>query len=235
MVRSSTVVVKVMAWLSLAFVLLASAARADVISNFNVDDEGWTAFQNAGAPVQYFASGGNPGGYIGVTDYTDEWAYLQAPSKFLVPAQYNGSLSFDLQFLNDQPAQFPTIYSVRVGLQGAGLTLINEGALPATTWLNYSFALDELAGWRKFSSLSQNYSAANPIPTQAEMQAVLANLTRVAIATDYTDTFLNATPSGLEVTYIDNVRLTTVPEPSVLAFFALAGGAFLARRLRSLK
>ena len=201
----------------------SSAARADIVSDFSINDEGWTAFQNVGAPVQYFAAGGNPGGYISVRDYTADWAYLEAPAKFLVPAAYGGSLSFDLKIFNSHPAQFPNIYSVRAGLQGAGLTLINEGTLPTTSWANYSFTLDELSGWRKFSDLSQNYSASAPIVTQVEMQSVLANLSRVVIATDYSNADLADTPNIFDDTHIDNVRLTTpIPEPSTLGLFALA-------------
>ena len=64
-------------------------------------------FQNAGPQFGWIAAGGNPGGHIGATDQTSDWAYVQAPSKFLVPAQYGGTLSFDLKVESlDNPRDF---------------------------------------------------------------------------------------------------------------------------------
>jgi hypothetical protein len=211
---------------ALPILFTTSAATAGVVSTFDVDAEGWTTFQNGGASVQYFPSGGNPGGYIGATDNTSDWAYLQAPSKFLVPAGYNGTLSFDLRIFNSDPAGFPNVYSVRVGLQGAGLTLINESVFPTTDWLNYSFNLNETSGWRIFSDLSQNYSAAAPAPTQSQMQAVLQNITLLVIATDYSNGDL-ADNSAIDTTNLDNVQLSTAaqtPLPAALPLFATGLG-----------
>lgn len=225
--------------LLLAVAIFASspAAFADVISTFDSDKDGWTLFQNDGAPFDWISTGGNPGGYIGATDKTNDWAYVQAPSKFLAPAAYGGTLSFDLKVDNlNQPAGFPGIFAVRVGLQGAGFTLINEGALPTTTWTNYSFTLDELSahGWRKFSNFSQNYSFGAPLATQAEMQSVLAGLTRLVIATDYTLASIDSNVPQVDRTYIDNVRLSTaeVPEPTSLALLSLGFGSLGVLRLR---
>ena len=203
----------------LSVLLATSSAEAGVIiSTFDTDDDGWTLFQNGGAPFGWIAAGGNPDGHIGATDKTNDWAYVQAPSKFLGPAQYDGTFSFDLRLDNlEQPLFFPGIFNVRVGLQGAGLTLINEGALPTTAWQNYSFTLDALpaSGWRKFSDLSQNYSAGAPLAEIAEMQAVLDSLTRVVIATDYTYASIDSNVPQIDRTYIDNVRLTTVEAEAV--------------------
>jgi hypothetical protein len=150
---------------------------------------------------------------------------VQAPSKFLTPAEYDGTFSFDLRHDNlQQPAGFPGIFNVRVGLQGAGLTLINEGPLPTLAWVNYSFDLNEssAAGWRKFSNLSQNYSALAPQATEAEMRSVLDGLTRIVIATDYTLASTDSNVPQIDRTYIDNVRLSTIPEPATLFLVALA-------------
>jgi len=204
---------------------MGTCAKADVTSTFDIDKDGWTLFQNSGPNFDWIAVGGNPTGHIGATDNTADWAYVQAPSKFLAPARYDGTFSFDLRLDNlNQPAGFPGIFNVRVGLQGAGLTLINEGALPTTSWTNYSFTLNETsaAGWRKFSNLSQNYSPAAPQATQAEMQSVLAGLTRIAIATDYTLASTDSNVPEVDRTYIDNVRLSTIPEPATLLLVSVA-------------
>ena len=200
-------------------------ARADVTSTFDTDKDGWTVFQNTAVNFDWIAVGGNPAGHIGATDNTADWAYVQAPSKFLTPAEYDGTFSFDLRADNlNQPAGFPGIFNVRVGLQGAGFTLINEGPLPTTSWTNYSFNLNETsaAGWRKFSNLSQNYSPLAPQATQAEMQSVLDGLTRIVIATDYTLASTDSNVPEVDRTYIDNVRLSTVPEPATLLLVSVA-------------
>lgn len=211
--------------------ILSTATNADVISTFDTDLDGWTLFQNSGPNFDWISTGGNPGGHLGATDNTSDWAYVKAPAKFVTPALYDGTFSFDLRHDNlQQPAGFPGIFNVRVGIQGAGLTLINEGGLPTLDWTNYSFTLNEssAAGWRKFSNLSQNYNLAAPPATQAEMQSVLAGLTTIVIATDYTLASTDSNVPQVDRTYIDNVRLTTVPEPSSMALAVLAGLAGLA-------
>ncbi len=224
--------------MALAFVvswqLLSPRADADIISTFDTNLEGWTLFQNSGPNFNWVANGGNPGGHLGVTDNTSDWAYVQAPTTFLTPARYNGTFSFDLKHDNlQEPPGFPGIFNVRVAMQGAGLTLINEGALPTLNWANYSFQLNESAGagWRKFSNLSQNYSASAPLATLAEMQSVLGGLSRLLIATDYTLASTDSNVTQIDRTYIDNVRLTTIPEPSIglLGSVVVLCGALLRR------
>ncbi len=211
-------------------------ANGDVISTFDTDKEGWTQFQNSGPNFDWVAGGGNPAGHLGATDNTSDWAYVQAPSAFLTPARYNGTFSFDLKHDNlQQPPGFPGIFNVRVGMQGGGLTLINEAGLPTLNWKNYSFQLNEsaAAGWRKFSNLSQNYNSAAPLATLAEMQLVLAGLSRLVIATDYTLASTDSNVPQIDRSYIDNVRLTTVPEPSFgLLGCGIALGGILLRRRR---
>lgn len=223
--------------LALLTVGLTACAFGDVTSTFDTDKDGWTLFQNAGPSFDWISSGGNPGGHIGATDNTSDWAYVSAPSKFVTAAQYNQTFSFDLRHDNlQQPVGFPGIFNVRVGLQGAGFTLINEGALPTLNWANYSFLLNEssAAGWRKFSNLSQNYSSGAPLASQAEMLAVLAGLSRIVISTDYTLASTDSNVPQIDRTYIDNVLLTTTetPEPATLAMlgFGLAVCGMMPRR-----
>lgn len=213
--------------IALAVVMAGTAAQAAVISTFDTDADGWTPFQNAGSSVVYSATGGNPDGHISIDDVSADWAYLQAPSKFLAPAAYGGALSFDLRHFNGSPTAFPTLYKVRVGLEGAGFSLIAEATVPTTAWTSYLFELTEVAGWRLFSNLSQNYSSGAPAPTAAQMQDILANLTRLVIATDYSDACI-ACSGAIDRTYIDNVSIDTavppVPLPAALPMLVAGTG-----------
>ncbi|MEQ1904216.1 MAG: PEP-CTERM sorting domain-containing protein [Pirellulaceae bacterium] len=216
--------------------VLPLQAHADVVSTFDANLEGWTQFQNSGPNFSWIASGGSPAGHLGVTDNTNDWAYVQAPSSYLTPARYNGTFSFDLKHDNlQEPPGYPGIFNVRVGMQMAGLTLINEGALPTLSWARYSFLLNESAGagWRKFSNLSQNYTTAAPLATLAEMQSVLGGMSRLVIATDSTWASTASNSTQIDRTYIDNVRLTTVPEPSGLTLLGIGSVLCLASRRRS--
>lgn len=196
----------------LGCVLGFSSASFGADSTFDSDNEGWVSFQNGGAVVVHVTTGGNPGGYISSVDISDDWGYVLAPITFNAPALYGGELTFDLRAFTSEPVSWPIIYDVRVGLVGDGLTLINESTTPTGQWTGYSFALDENSGWRKFSSLDQNYTTGAPVPTQAEIQGVLANLTGVYIAADYTN---GTTDEGVtETTEIDNVRI--VAESSLI-------------------
>jgi hypothetical protein len=196
----------------LGCVLGFSSTSFGADSTFDSDNEGWVSFQNGGAVVVHVATGGNPGGFISSVDISDDWGYVLAPITFNAPALYGGELTFDLRAFTSEPVSWPIIFDVRVGLVGDGLTLINESTTPTGQWTGFSFALDENSGWRKFSSLDQNYTTGAPVPTQAEIQGVLANLTGVYIAADYTN---GTTDEGVtETTEIDNVRI--VAESSLI-------------------
>jgi hypothetical protein len=209
----------------------AFTARADIVSTFDTDNEGRVSFQNGGTAIQFNATGGNLGGYISVQDRTIGWVYLQAPSNFLVPAQYNGTFSFDLEVYSGNPAIFPDKHNVKGALVGNRLTLIDELTLPATSWTRYSFPLNETSGWGIFSNLSQNYNSSVHTPTKDQLQGVLANLKSVYLAADYSNNWYNDStyPGIVDQTSVDNVRLTTaVAEPVtmlllVLGLIVLAG------------
>ena len=65
---------------------------AGIVSNFSVNDEGWTngdfrSITPVPTAVTYLSTGGNPGGHIQVADNYD-WNAFLAPAKFLGASGY---------------------------------------------------------------------------------------------------------------------------------------------------
>ncbi|MGH7453962.1 MAG: laminin B domain-containing protein, partial [bacterium] len=170
----------------------------DITSQFDTDDEDWRAVNNNMSIPTYFATGGNPGGYISITDNRSGIAwYWQAPAKFLgdVSSAYGGSLSFDLK----QSLTINQFDGIDIILEGGGLTLVfNTPRNPGTAWTSYSVSLIETAGWTKTT-------LTGPPPTQAEMLSVLSSLTKLQIRGEY-----SSSTSG-DRTDLDNVVLAYNP------------------------
>lgn len=118
-------------------------------STFDTDDEGWTAIGDPISPIpEYFPAGGNPGGYITVTDAVTgiPW-FWQAPPKFLgdISAVYGQLLTFDLK-QSATDSQFA--YNQDVILSGDGITRFFDTPYnPDMTWTSYAVPLNETAGW----------------------------------------------------------------------------------------
>ncbi|MGH7598664.1 MAG: laminin B domain-containing protein [bacterium] len=172
-------------------------AQGSITSFFDSNAEGWIAVNNNTSIPTYFATGGNPGGYISITDNRAGIAwYWQAPAKFLgdVSCAYSGSLSFDLK----QSLTINQTNGIDIVLVGGGLTLVfNTLNNPGTAWTSYSVSLIETAGWTKTT-------LTGPPPTQAEMLSVLSSLTKLQIRGEY-----SSSTSG-DRTDLDNVVLTMV-------------------------
>jgi len=206
---------------------MSLAAHAQTVSSdFETGLDGWTSFQNGSFAPVWISPSGSDDGYAQLTDSTTGWGYFRAPAAFTAQAaQLGGTFSFDLrhEFQGD-----PVAYKVRVAIIGGGLNLINESVLPTTSWVNYSFPLDASSGWRVFANISQNYSNAAPLATQAQMELALGGISDLFIAADYTPSYA---PSDLDRTSIDNVILTVVPAPGAASLLAL-GGLVATRRRR---
>ncbi|MGI9160971.1 MAG: laminin B domain-containing protein [Saprospiraceae bacterium] len=150
-------------------------------STFDADNEGWRTTGDPSTEIPGWVSmGGNPGGYIRGTDAAvgGIW-YFRAPLKFTGNKceAYGRYLRWD-QTINGVPNQQPG-GSPDLLLFGAGLTLAYDNPVtPGTTWTHYDVLLREDAGWRL-----NDYNG--PIPTQAQFQAVLANLTGLQIRGEY--------------------------------------------------
>lgn len=214
----------------LALGLVVAAPARATVSTFDSDTEGWVtrtlsfpaAVTTPGSspPVvgthtpAHNASGGNPGGFLSLADPDTNASYWYAPSQYLgdQSAAYGGTLSFDLR----QDTASLQFSQEDVILVGGGLVLALDTPLnPGTTFTPYVLSLTEVGGWRR-DSLN------GPVPTQAEMQTVLGNLTDLYIRGEYS--------TSLDTFAIDNVAI--VPEPATSALLAVVGVALATRRRR---
>ncbi len=204
---------------------MSSAQAVPVFDTFDSGTSGWISEDNGTNNVTWSATGGTPDGHIRLLDKTSGWGYFEAPAKYLVPLEYGGLFTFNLRVANnaDDPEgtpYYPNIYNVRTALQGNGFTLINELSPPPSTdaWTTYNFTLDEgeFNGWRVFSDLAQNYHLGATQATEAQFKGVIANLTGLFIAGDYSDGFTDLDPSVIDETWLDGVQVeaAAVPEPS---------------------
>jgi Laminin B (Domain IV)/PEP-CTERM motif len=203
----------------------AAAAQADIVSMFNSDTQGWTVVGDEVGPVTWVSSGGNPGGYVSVTDsVVGGVMYFVAPDPYFGDhsGAYGTALTFDLiQRYPDSPNQFDDDAGDIV-LQGSGLTLAYDLANNPVngTWTPYSVSLT--AGSWRLGSLT------GPIATQSQMQLVLSDLTALQIRAEY--------QTGPDTDGLDSVVLNAagapVPEPSTWAMMILgfAGVSFMAYR-----
>jgi len=215
------------------------ASAGVVVSNFNSTAESWTlGDSDPSSSLTYFATGGNPGGYILFTDAAQgNNDVFSAPAKFLGndSSFMGGTMSFDLA--HNEPADDITI-SPLVIFGGTGDTLSLIIAAPATssnpyTWTSYNIGLNSSAGF-VFDGGTNSGSGFNlsggTAATPGDISVVLGNVTAIYVPADM--------HNGTEVTGLDNFALASVPEPStwgVLAGGAVALLAFCRRRFSNSK
>jgi Laminin B (Domain IV)/PEP-CTERM motif len=204
-----------------------AAAQADIVSTFNTDTQGWTVVGDEAGPVTWVSSGGNPGGYVSVTDsVVGGTMYFVAPDAYFGnhSGAYGTALTFDLiQNYPDSPNQFDDSLG-DVVLMGSGLTLAYDLANNPVngTWTPYSVSLTA-GSWRLDSLTGQ-------IATQQQIQSVLSDVTGFQIRAEY--------QTGADTDGLDSVVLSAggagapVPEPSTWAMMILgfAGVSFMAYR-----
>lgn len=196
-------------------------ARGDIISTFDVDDEGWSVVEFPGPPYDmfvipsfspsYLSTEGNPEGAISTSDQNANLFLFSAPSLFLggMESFYGGKLSYDLRFIDNGLS--PGLHHPDVVLWGNDDVLIIDYFLDpssqAGSWESYSIPLTEAAGWR-FDDLS------GALASEGQIRKVLGNLTGLYIRGDYWD--------GLERSDLDNPRLTPIPLPATGLLFLMS-------------
>jgi hypothetical protein len=214
----------------LGVVVAASGlAAGDVVigSTFDVDAEGWGSLNDT-QEFQWDGGIGNPGGAIRVRDIGSGsvW-YFSAPALYLgnLGGAYGQTLSWDLLGINGNHTTIPN--QADVMLTGAGMTVgIDVNVQPVNgTWTSWEVTIGA-GDWRVVTNLAVGDLGPTPV-SEAEIRAVLADLTALHIRGEYTNT------AGDRMA-LDNVRLVVasgcpadLAEPfGVLNFFDVS--AYLA-------
>jgi hypothetical protein len=149
---------------------------AQIVSDFTVNDETWKVYNEpaGGAPVlpiNWSASGGNPGGYISETDISiGAWGWI-APSEFKgdLSAYYGCNLSYDL-YQNTFAGDMSNYYDVMIFNTTGDTMVYNYPDLNvANSWVNKIVPLTDVAGWKYGESIAGGAPAA----TAAQILAIL--------------------------------------------------------------
>lgn len=223
--------------LGLMISLLAAAPAAAQVtlvgSTFDAGAEGWRSGDfygtGAGNPSTWVAAGGNPGGFIRTTDVSNI-------AGFIAPAAYLGNRSAALggSFRLDMRVDLaPNTNIAQLRLSNGTLDLYFYGADPAVdSWSTLVVPLTASSAWRVGTATSSPTPGTGTVATQAQLLAVLSNLTQLRVLADQ--------HNGTDRTDLDNVALLTaapssVPEPGTVMLVAtglLAVGGAAARRRR---
>ena len=183
----------------------------DVVSTFDADLDGWSA----NFDVAHSDEGGNPGGFAIHTDATDGLANIFAPSKFLGNWSSYAELEFDSRLFESGDVSAFRDYNVSVTSSSGTLDWNGTAATGETPWTEFSIPIQETE-W----TVSGNWNE------------IISDVTELKIRIELVS---NTTTGARDVTGIDNVRLTAVPEPSFAFILGAAASLLLQRRRRKSK
>ena len=199
MVRRLSVVYCAMCW----FASLVSPNLALGTGTFDAGREDWTA---DGGTLVHVATGGNPGGFLQLTDETSSNMFLTAPQNEFysgdLSGYVNGFVQFDARLvgLASAATPFTTFGTIRFsnGVHSASFDLAPLGE-PTDQWTTYVAML-----------------TSPPWATDLEAWlAILSNVTSLTVN-------LESHSPIVETVGFDNFRLRGLPEPGTLAL-AIAG------------
>lgn len=189
-------------------------------SSFDVDAEGWTVADTAGAGDYsllidelgsvWASDSGNPGGGISATDNTNFTIMFRAPDAYRGDrsAALGLELRFDITSTHDSWTQDTVVV-----LKGANMILVSEFTLPVAGQWN-TVVIPLVA-----SSFRMN-NAQGAVASDADFAAVLADVDEFWINAEFGDGLI-------ETTTLDNVYF---PVPAPAAFALMPLGLLLRRR-----
>ncbi len=182
---------KLRRFLVVAALIVVAQARAQVISDFATNADGWTAPNALAGAITYSATGGNPNGYVfGQTPLSINtgsgtiWVpfYFESPAKFEgnKSTYYNGTLRFDAsQTTTGAP---PTLlFATLIITDVTGVAYYYFPSTPFQppsfgTWATFSVSLSAAGG---------NWKTANDIAsttvTAAQLQSVMSNIDKIEV------------------------------------------------------
>ena len=201
--------------------LTACGASAGVAWSFDADAQGWGTLNDA-RDFAWDSNIGQPAGAIRARDVGDGriW-YYAAPVVDISNASgfYGGAIAWNI--LGIQGNQTSIANRADVMLTGGGLSFgIDVDVVPVNSqWTSWSASVSEAAGWRIVSSTSSG-SLSSTAATEADIRAVLADLTGFYIRGEYTN--------GADQTGLDNVSF--VPTPGAAGLLGLFGLGAVRRR-----
>ncbi len=182
-------------------------AQTLYVSQFTNGDDGWTIvnWNGEGTPV---TPTWENAGYVRGTDVHGD-GFWRAPEHSERTAAYGGSLSYDV-YANGNDWKMNEIYIV--GTAGTLTYWFTNN--PGPQWSTYTAPIGPTAGWQ----IGMNYDTIGTNATEAEILAVLADVTELRIREEYA---WGSDDSGL-----DNVVLIAghgVPRPKIGVNRAEAG------------
>lgn len=196
---------------ALGLALVAADARADVLSTFDTDLEGWTG---TNVNLAHAAAGGNPGGFMRATDPDALTMQCRAPVAFMgdLSSYDGGTISFDAIELGGAFVDIPIFGNITIsdGVNTAALDIAAGG--PVASWTPYSGAFD-----------ATTWGVA-----PATWSTLIANVTSMTLDLEY-----NSVVGGDDVG-IDNfsLRAAPIPQPTslVLGIVGVCGAAMRRRK-----
>jgi hypothetical protein len=185
------------------FAPFVSPSLALGAGTFDAGLEGWTA---DGGTLVYVAMGGNPGGFLQLTDETSSNMFLTAPQNEFysgdLSGYVNGFVQFDARLvgLSGAATTFPTFGRITFSSGGtsASFDLAPLGE-PTDPWTTYVAMLTSPPWGTDFEA----------------WLAILSNVTSLTVN-------LESHSPIVETVGFDNFRLRGLPEPTTLAL-AIAG------------
>jgi len=194
-------------------VVSASSARSNNIvasSTFDSSLDGW--YSDAPQQIQLQGSGGNSGGYLQFHDTTFNNPWVFAPQEFLGdwrPLENNGALEYDFKVIdlgNGAYDMVPTQFTISGPGGSASWQSSPTPPIATTDWVHWTIPID----------------SAHLHVTSGSLDSLLANVTELKIWVEGV-----SNNNGFDTDGLDNVVLSSVPEPSTFTLLALGAVALL--------